>query len=30
MREANFSVDRDRNKATPAQAAKALRARLGL
>jgi osmoprotectant transport system permease protein len=30
MREANLSVDRDRNKATPAQAAKALRARLGL
>jgi osmoprotectant transport system permease protein len=30
MREANLSVDRDRDKATPAQAATALRTRLGL
>jgi len=30
MREANLSVDRDRDKATPAQAAKALRAKSGL
>lgn len=30
MREANYSVDRDRGKATPAQAAAALAAKLGL
>jgi hypothetical protein len=30
MRAANFSVDRDTGKATPAQAARALEARLGL
>lgn len=30
MREANYSVDRDRDKATPAQAAAALAAKLGL
>jgi osmoprotectant transport system permease protein len=30
MREANYSVDRDRAKATPAEAARALEARLGL
>jgi osmoprotectant transport system permease protein len=30
MRAANFSVDRDQDKATPAQAAKALEAKLGL
>jgi osmoprotectant transport system permease protein len=30
MREANLSVDRDQDKATPAQAANALRAKLGL
>jgi osmoprotectant transport system permease protein len=30
MREANFSVDRDQDKATPAAAAKALQAKLGL
>lgn len=30
MRQANLSVDRDRDKATPAEAARALRARLGL
>jgi len=30
MREANLSVDRDRGKATPAEAASALRKKLGL
>ena len=30
MRAANFIVDRDRDKATPAEAAKALEAKLGL
>ena len=30
MRQANLSVDRDHDKATPAQAARALQARLGL